>query len=83
MILNEGMYISANEHVRTVYAHAQIGNTSFSVWIALGSSEWVNGFNVIYKQFIAMYDGGCPICCNWARREPGFVVQHTELPYHR
>jgi len=28
----------------------------------------VNGFSVVYQQFIAMYDSGCQICCNWCSR---------------
>jgi len=38
-------------------------------------SEW---FNVVYQQFIAMYDSGCQICCNWSRLKLGFKV-----PAHR
>jgi len=34
----------------------------------------VNVFNVVYQQFIAMYDRGCQICCNWSRLKPGFNV---------
>jgi len=26
----------------------------------------MNGFNVVYQQFRAMYDSGCKICCNWS-----------------
>jgi len=37
----------------------------------------VNGFNVVYQQFIVMYDSGCPICCNWSKLKPGF-----NLPAH-
>jgi len=29
-------------------------------------SERVIGFNIIYQQFIAMYDIGCQVCCNWS-----------------
>jgi len=44
----------------------------------------VNGFNIIYHQFIALYDSGCQIYCNWSRIKPGFNVptQHTEVPCH-
>jgi len=38
----------------------------------------VIGFNVVFKQFIAMYDSGCQICCNWSRLKPDFKV-----PAHR
>jgi len=36
----------------------------------------VNGFNVVYQQFIAtcMYHSGCQICCNWSRLKPDFIV---------
>jgi len=27
--------------------------------------ESVKGFSVMYHQFIAMYDRGCQICCNY------------------
>jgi len=27
-------------------------------------SEWVDGFNVVYQHFMAMYDSSCQICCN-------------------
>jgi len=30
----------------------------------------VNGFNTVYQEFIAMYDRGCQICCNWSRLKP-------------
>jgi len=30
----------------------------------------VNGFNIVYQQFIAMYDSGCQIWCNWSRLKP-------------
>jgi len=30
----------------------------------------MNGFNVIYQQFIAMYASGCQICCRWSRHKP-------------
>jgi len=36
--------------------------------------EWVNGFNGICPWFIAMYDSGCQICCNWSRLKPGYKV---------
>jgi len=39
--------------------------------------ERVNNFNVVYQQFIAMYDSGCRICCNWS------ILQHTEVPCRR
>jgi len=38
----------------------------------------MNAFNVVYQQFIAMYDSGCQIFCNWSRLKPGFKV-----PAHR
>jgi len=38
----------------------------------------VNGFNVVYQRFIALYDSGCQICCNWSRLKPCFKV-----PAHR
>jgi len=38
----------------------------------------VNGFNVVYHQFIAMYDSGCQICGNWSRLKPALYV-----PAHR
>jgi len=31
-------------------------------------------FNVIYQQFITMYDSGCQIYCNWSRFKPDFMV---------
>jgi len=34
----------------------------------------VDGFNVVYQQFIAIYDSGCQICCNWSRFKPGYKV---------
>jgi len=34
----------------------------------------VNGFNVVYQQFIAMYDSGCQISCNWSRLKTGINV---------
>jgi len=34
----------------------------------------VNGFEVVYQQFVAMYDSGCQICCNWSRLKPGINV---------
>jgi len=40
--------------------------------------ECVIGFNVVYQQFIAMYDSSCQICCNWFRFKSGFTV-----PEHR
>jgi len=40
-------------------------------------------FNVVYQQFIVMYDSGCQICCNWSRLKPDFKGQHTEVPYRR
>jgi len=43
----------------------------------------VNGFNVIYQQFRAMYDSCCQICCNWSRFKPGFQYHHTEVPCNR
>jgi len=33
----------------------------------------VNGFNVVYEQFVAMYDSGCQIC-NWSTLKPDFKV---------
>jgi len=41
-------------------------------------SEWVNVFNVVYQQFISMYESACQICCNRSRLESGF-----NLPAHR
>jgi len=38
-------------------------------------------FNVVYQQFIAMYDSGCQICCNWSRLKPGFKSNSTPK-YH-
>jgi len=38
----------------------------------------VNGFNIVYQQFITVYGSGCQIFCNWSRLEPGF-----KLPAHR
>jgi len=32
----------------------------------------VNGFNVVCQQFIALYDSGCQICCNWCTLKPDF-----------
>jgi len=34
----------------------------------------VNGFNVVYQQFITVYDRGCQVCCNWSRLKSGFKV---------
>jgi len=38
----------------------------------------VNGFNVVYQQFIAVYNSGCQNCCKWSRLKLGFNV-----PVHR
>jgi len=38
-------------------------------------------FNIVYQQFIAMYDSGCQICCNWSRLELVLMCQHN-LKYH-
>jgi len=44
----------------------------------------VNGINVGYQQFIAMYDSGCQICCNGSRLKLFFLMyQHTEVPFRR
>jgi len=32
----------------------------------------VNGFNIVYQLFIAMYDSGCEIYSNWSILKPGF-----------
>jgi len=29
------------------------------------------------SEFIAMYDSGCHICCNWSRLKPVLRYQHT------
>jgi len=29
---------------------------------------------VVCQQFIAVYDSGCQICCNWSRLKSGFNV---------
>jgi len=34
----------------------------------------VNGINVVYQQFIAVYNSGCQICCNGSRLKPRFKV---------
>jgi len=34
--------------------------------------------NIFYQRFIAMYNGGYKISCNWSRFKPGFKVKHTE-----
>jgi len=34
----------------------------------------VNRFNVVYQQFIAMYNSGCQISCNWSRLKLGFKL---------
>jgi len=34
----------------------------------------MNGFNVVYQQFIALFDSG-QICSNWSRLKPGFDVR--------
>jgi len=36
--------------------------------------ECVIGFDIIYQQFIVMYDSGCQICCNWSRLKQVFNV---------
>jgi len=50
----------------------------------------VNGFNVVYQRFIAMYDRGCQICFNWSRIKPGFnkpaqrsicTIEHIYITY--
>jgi len=43
----------------------------------------VNGFNVVYQQFISMYDSGCQICCIWSRLKSGLNYQHTEVSCRR
>jgi len=35
----------------------------------------VNRFNVVYQQFIVMYDSGCWICFNWSILKLGFKVK--------
>jgi len=42
----------------------------------------INGFNMVYQQFIAMCDSGCQVCCNWSRFKPGFYVPAGTLRYH-
>jgi len=39
----------------------------------------MNGFYV-YQRFIAMYDSGCQICCNWSRIQAGLVASTPK--YH-
>jgi len=41
-------------------------------------------FNVVYQQFIAMYDSGCQICCNYSRLKPKYhaAIKHDTLPSH-
>jgi len=41
----------------------------------------VNRFNAIYQQFIAMYDSGCQIYCNWSRLIPGIMPQINMIPH--
>jgi len=33
----------------------------------------VIGFNVVYQQFRAIYDGGCQICRNWSGLKPVLI----------
>jgi len=40
-------------------------------------------FNVIYQQFIAMYDSGCQICCKCPDSSRVVTSQHTEVTYRR
>jgi len=43
----------------------------------------VNGFNIVYQEFIAMYDSGCQIFCNWSRLKLGFFLKEASTPtYH-
>jgi len=39
-------------------------------------------FNGVYQQFIAMYDSGWQICCNWSKIKQ-LRYQHTEVPCRR
>jgi len=47
----------------------------------VGSSVWVNGFNIVCQQCTAMYDSGCQICFNWSKLKPGFKVS-VPRQYH-
>jgi len=42
----------------------------------------VIGFNVVYQQFVAMYNSGCKICCNWSRFKLGYkvLVHQSTMP---
>jgi len=49
----------------------------------------VNEFNVVYQDFISMYEHGCLFCCKWSRLKPGFKVPahhaadtHDTTPSH-
>jgi len=34
----------------------------------------LNGCNIVYQEFIAMYISACQICCKWSRLKLGFNV---------
>jgi len=44
-------------------------------------SEWVNGFNIIYRRFIAVYKYRYAVIGPDSSR--GFICQHTEVPCRR
>jgi len=54
--------------------------TCFVIFITLPDciNRYKNQFKVIYQQFIAIYDSGCQIYCNWSRLKTRFKV-----PAHR
>jgi len=43
----------------------------------------MNGLNVVYQQFIAMYDSGWQNCCNCPDWSRDFMCQHAGVPYRR
>jgi len=57
----------------TTHAHTLYTRTYFRT-----TSIYRCHIHVIYQQFIAMYDSGCQIFCNWSRLKPRF-----KIPAHR
>jgi len=76
--------ISVSKTLQFYYNNNDMKTTKRLVLRVIKMSEWDIGVNVIYQQFIAMYDSGCQICYNWSSLKLVFKSpEHTEVPHRR